>query len=267
MSTVFNNVSIHIQRLFKEKLKWDRGFLTPSRLEQYCEHIQANGEPSGLIWGFIHGSHQKVCRPTPETCDQSLLYSGYKHAYTTVFQSISTPDGLLIHFKGPYEGRVSDWGILKHSGLQENLKNYSHNTAGSRLWIYGDAGYGLEKGILSSYRSHHSTGQHTESEEIFNASMARQRIVVEWCFGKLVTLFPLIDYFKKLKVGLSQVGSWIFTAVLLTNAHTCYYGSETTAYFDCPPPSIQEYLITPTDNRNADSDMPDSDTETATSSY
>jgi hypothetical protein len=62
-------------------------------------------------------------------------------------------------------------------------------------WIgngYGDAGYGLKDVIMSSYRA----GRGTElgaDEGIFNASMSRQRIAVEWGFGKVVNLFGLID--------------------------------------------------------------------------
>ena len=57
MSTIFNDVCIHIDRKFHEKLDWDRHFLTPHRLKSYCEHIQANGEPSGgtqLLSTVIH---------------------------------------------------------------------------------------------------------------------------------------------------------------------------------------------------------------------
>ncbi|KAG0130767.1 hypothetical protein HOY82DRAFT_452617, partial [Tuber indicum] len=60
--------------------------------------------------------------------------------------------------------------------------------------------------------------------------------------GKLVSLFPLIDYSKKHKVGLSLVISRIFSAIPPTNIHTCYYGPEMSTYFECPPPSVFEYL-------------------------
>ena len=77
-------------------------------------------------------------------------------------------------------------------------------------------------------------------EEIHNANMARYRIAVEWGFGRIANLFALTDY--KLKLGLSPIGDWNFTAILMANAHTCYYGSQTSDYFQCPPPSIREYF-------------------------
>ena len=82
ISTVFNDVCIHLDRNFHEKLEWDSAFLTPQRLQEYYNYVHANGEPSGAVWGFIDGTHRKICRPQPETFDQSLLWSGYKHAHT-----------------------------------------------------------------------------------------------------------------------------------------------------------------------------------------
>jgi hypothetical protein len=137
--------------------------------------------------------------------------------------------------------------MLKDSGLLENLKQYSHDREGTQLWVYGDAGYGLEDGLLSSFRAQGATANReavplTVEEEVFNAGMARQRIVVEWGFGKVVNTFAFIDFRKKLKIGLSPVGPLIFTAFLLTNVHTCYYGSETASYFQCQPPTVWEYF-------------------------
>jgi hypothetical protein len=247
LSTVFNDVCVHIDRRYTSKLEWDTAFLTPERLEAYCEHVHANGEPSGKIWGFLDGTHRAICRPQPETADQALLWSGYKHLHTAVFQGLVTPDGLITHLKGPYEGRACDWGMLKDSGLLENLKQSSHDREGNQLWVYGDAGYGLEEGLLSSFRAQGATANReavplTVEQEVFNAGMARQRIVVEWGFGKVVNTFAFIDFRKKLKIGLSPVGPLIFTAFLLTNVHTCYYGSETASYFQCQPPTVWEYF-------------------------
>jgi hypothetical protein len=101
---------------------------------------------------------------------------------------IVTPDGLFVHLSGAWEGRAADWGIWKDSGISEILQEYSKNTHGQR-----DAGYGLEDVIMSSYRAGRGTDLGAD-EGIFNASMSRQRIAVEWGFGKVVNLFGLIDY-------------------------------------------------------------------------
>jgi hypothetical protein len=42
LSTVFNDVCVHIDRRYSSKLNWDQEFLTAERLESYCDHVHAN---------------------------------------------------------------------------------------------------------------------------------------------------------------------------------------------------------------------------------
>jgi nuclease HARBI1 len=72
--------------------------------------------------------------------------------------------------------------------------------------------------------------------------MSRVRVSVEWCFGKVVTLFPFVDFKKSPKLYLQPVGKYYFVAVLLTNMHTCVESSVTGSVFKINPPSLSEYL-------------------------
>ena len=108
LSTIFNHTCIHIARQFQEIQRWNDHHLTPSQLSRYCAKIQERGEPSGLVWGFIDGTHKQTCRPRPETVDQEELYSGHKHMHSMQFLAVVTPDGLISCLDGPYEGRKGD---------------------------------------------------------------------------------------------------------------------------------------------------------------
>ncbi|RPA98204.1 hypothetical protein L873DRAFT_1688524, partial [Choiromyces venosus 120613-1] len=44
------------------------------------------------------------------------------------------------------------------------------------------------------------------------------------------------------KVGLSPIGAYYAICILLSNVHTCYWGSAMGVRFNCNPPSIYEYL-------------------------
>ena len=81
--------------------------------------------------------------------------------------------------------------------------------------------------------------------QTFNAQMSKSRISVEWGFGKLVSLFAHLDFWKQLKVYKQPLGIWYTVAAVLTNAHTCIYGSQSGAYFDCTPPSLEQYFALP----------------------
>ena len=87
-------------------------------------------------------------------------------------------------------------------------------------------------------------------EAVFNAYMAKQPMSVEWGFGKITQYFEFNNLRKNMKIGLSPVGAYFFTSVLLTNCHTCYYGLKTGFSFECSPPSIREYFhITEEENK------------------
>ena len=40
----------------------------------------------------------------------------------------------------------------------------------------------------------------------------------------------------------SSVGTWFRVGVLLANCHTCLYDGLNGSYFNCTPPSLEEYL-------------------------
>ena len=72
--------------------------------------------------------------------------------------------------------------------------------------------------------------------------MSKIRIAVEVNFGKIVQLFSFVDFKKNLKLLLQPVGKYYLVATVLTNCHTCFYGSEVNDIFESDSPSIEEYL-------------------------
>lgn len=72
--------------------------------------------------------------------------------------------------------------------------------------------------------------------------MSSVRECVEWGFGKVVSLFAFLDWKKGLRMGLSPAGKFYIVGVILTNCHTCLYGSQTSSFFGVESPSLEEYL-------------------------
>ena len=83
LGTIFNRV--HIARRFQEIQRSNDRHFTPSQLPRYYAKMQEREEPSGLVWGFIDGTHKQTCRPRLKTIDQEELYSGNKHMYSMQF--------------------------------------------------------------------------------------------------------------------------------------------------------------------------------------
>ena len=152
-------------------------------------------------------------------------------------QSVVTPNGLIAHMFGPLEERRHDAFMLSASGLPNKLRSLDQPD-GSPYVLYGDPAYGVSRNILSPFRGIHLT----VPEQEFNRAMSGVRISVEWTFGKIVQYFAYLDFKKSQKVLLQPVGKYYIVGALLTNCHTCCYGSQTTTFFNVPPPSLEAYL-------------------------
>ena len=72
--------------------------------------------------------------------------------------------------------------------------------------------------------------------------MSSVRVSVEWIFGDVVERFRFTDFKKMQKIGLSAVAKHYFVSALLSNMKTCLHGSTTTSKFNCPTPTLEEYL-------------------------
>ena len=107
--------------------------------------------------------------------------------------------------------------------------------------MYTDKLYGEQSHLKPAYKTF---AQHplSEGRTRINTLMSRIRIGIEWDFGKVVQGFRYIDNHKGLKIKVSKVGQLYRAAVLLCNAHTCLYSSQTGKAFDCLPPTLFEYF-------------------------
>ena len=122
---------------------------------------------------------------------------------------------------GPYAGNRHDAGMVRVSGLEAILKSHLKGRDGRQLYIYGDPAY-ADSVLVRPFKG----SQLTEEQQYFNTTMSRLRIAVECSFGKIVTLFPFVDFKKNLKLRLQPVGKYYLVATILANCHTCFYGSK-----------------------------------------
>ena len=104
--------------------------------------------------------------------------------------------------------------------------------------IYGDQAYGLSRNIPAPYRG----VKLTDDQQEFNSQMSKMRCCIEWGFGKICQLFAFLDFKKNLKLLLQPIGKYYLVAAILISSHTCLYGSQTGAYFDLEPTTIETYL-------------------------
>lgn len=145
-------------------------------------------------------------------------YNGWKRKHALKYQAVDSPDGVIRQSWGPMLGRRHDVTLLGQSGLLQYMQQWFNNPAGEAYCIYGDPAYQISPWLLAPYK-----GALTPGQQDFNTAMSSCRVTVEWGFGKVVALWPYVDYAKKQQVGLSAVGlgKQYSVAGILTNCHTC----------------------------------------------
>jgi len=152
-------------------------------------------------------------------------------------QCVNAPNGLIAHLHGPIEGRRHDAFMLGVSDLLPQLERITKPN-GDPYVVYGDPAYGISQHIISPFGGAHVT----PLEHQFNTEMSKVRISVEWTFGKISQYFAFLDFHKNQKLFLQPVGKYYAVGSILTNCHTCLYGSLTSSFFGLEPPSLESYL-------------------------
>ena len=72
--------------------------------------------------------------------------------------------------------------------------------------------------------------------------MSAARTTVEWMFKEVKQYWSTVDFKRKMKTGELPAGQLYMAAMLLTNIRSCLYPNSISQYFDCPPPSLEDYL-------------------------
>jgi hypothetical protein len=202
--------------------------LSDDRLALFARKVHAKGAPLAACWGFIDCTIRKICRPKKY---QRECYNGYKHIHALKYSAVKCPDGLIYHLYGPFEGRRNDNSLLAHSNLLDRLRTHA-----PQFYIYGDPAYSIHSVLLSPF----DNAKLTPEEQEFNKRMSAVREVVEWGFADVIRLWGALEWVPTQRMFNSAVGIQYRVAVLLTNMHICLYGSETSWYFKCCPPKLEE---------------------------
>ncbi len=125
-------------------------------------------------------------------------------------------DGLIVFWFGPVEGRHHDSYLFTLSSLLQQLTALFPR--GLRYCIFADTAFPLSAIVTTSYRDPQLIGH--PDRESFNKSHCVVRVPIEWAFGKVKKLFPVL----KRKVDTQCVWSSPLAAqhgvlTLFSNAH------------------------------------------------
>ncbi|KAE9025873.1 hypothetical protein PF011_g2843 [Phytophthora fragariae] len=112
--------------------------LISERIDLYCTAISARAPVTGVL-AFPDGTKISICRPSARARRraenlQAQVYSGRKRIHCIIYQGLTAPDGLCIHFWGPYEGRRHDSIVFAASKLLAYFEENNHIFAGKAIF-------------------------------------------------------------------------------------------------------------------------------------
>ncbi|KAG3140636.1 hypothetical protein PI124_g16714 [Phytophthora idaei] len=76
------------------------------------------------------------------------MYNGHKRSHAVKYQSVVTPDGMIVHLFGPAESRAHDLTLLEDSALESTI---SSDRRFRGYLLYGDPAYGQTDAFASPF--------------------------------------------------------------------------------------------------------------------
>jgi DDE superfamily endonuclease len=150
--------------------------------------------------------------------------------------------GMIVDLsRTPVAGRRHDSHVLRMSGAERKLHEVQHGRA-VRYKMHSDRAFSTTRYVWAAHRRRVNQGPLALWQRVENYIMSRHRIGVEWGFGKIYENSAFVHFKKSLKVRLQPVAKYFTCAALISNSHTCLYGSQATTYWEVKPPSLESYF-------------------------
>lgn len=227
--------------LFVNKFQYTlelRTQLIHTRAQMYAEAISEQGSPLDSVFGFIDCTKIRMCRPGGPPLNQRSVYSGHKRMHCLIYQTLSTPDGLMFALYGPEVGRRHDLTLYYNSGWDEVLEQ-SLFINGRQFYIYGDKAYLLRPWMQRPF----ILVENGSDEAWVNHEMSRVRIIVEHNYKDVKQFWITQDFARNLKVRQCPIAYLYKASAILTNFRVCLYKSgQTISRFLLDPPTLDEFL-------------------------
>ena len=185
--------------------------------------------------GFIDGTLNPTARPGQGL--QEVVYNGKDRVHGLKWLAVALPDGLILYLFGPIEGRHHDSYLLALSGLLALLEQ---RFGAHPYCIFGDVAFPLSARLITPWRDSDIQYLH---QQHFNRAHKAVRVAVEWSFRQIKARWPQLKRKDTQQILRSPLRPLYVVATLLSNAHTCLYGNQTSGYFNLKPVTLDQYFI------------------------
>lgn len=238
ISLLFNWALEHVCQVVDDLGLLQLRALEAGKVAQFTSAIahKTDGTLESCI-GFIDGTAREICRPQR---DQQDFYSGHYRMHCVKYQAVTLPNGIIVDLCGPWMGSLHDATIYRLSDIEARMRSISLSNE-RILQLCGDKAYPRSEIMITPRRTHTERINTPENRE-FNTKLSRGRIAAEWAFQKVLSLWQALLLDEAYKKDLMPINKYYRCAVLLTNIHTIYNGSQVSTSFEVAPPTLNEYF-------------------------
>jgi len=144
------------------------------------------------------------------------------------------------------DGVAHDLRTFVDSNLGRRMDQLPDHPHGGRYVLYGDSAYSVKRTRRYISTACSIRAPTTGAQRRYSHELNRMRVTVERMFGINYGCWELLRKRTAMMTGQSSVGMWFSVSILLTNIRTCIRrGNNVSMYFNCPPPTLDEYLSAP----------------------
>jgi hypothetical protein len=208
-----------------------------------ANHDQVPPQATRLV-GFVDRCSIRIARPSGNWHFQKLFFNWKSQYHCLAYQSLYAPDGMHMHVWGPLAGRHNDRLLMGESGLNallEDVQRLPDGTLPDEELLYGaytDRGYDDDTCIRAAYHGPNTT----PLQLMYNNIMSPVRVAVEWGFARVRAMSKLLHSSWNMRLQAQAVDVHVKAAILLANARTTLRGAQTVSYFQCVPPTLEDYF-------------------------
>ena len=153
------------------------------------------------VIGAIDCTHVKIVKPNVHGDE----YINRKGVSSINVQATCNSAEIFTTVDASWPGSVHDSRIWYNSPTYPIMFNNEE-----RVCLLGDSGYGVTPWTLTPFKN-----PTTNTEKYFNTIHARERVIIERCFGQLKKRFPMLNYTIRLKTD--RVCRYIMSGFILHN--------------------------------------------------
>ncbi|CAH2007108.1 unnamed protein product [Acanthoscelides obtectus] len=197
VSKIIDKVS---REICSKKNQWVKFPATGAMFNRAKDEWAAHNTIPHVI-GAIDCTHVKIIKPYVHGDE----YINRKGVSTINVQATCNSREMFTSVDASWSGSVHDSRIWYNSPIYPIMYNNQ-----KRVCLLGDSGYGVTPWMLTPFKD-----PITNIQKYFNRIHARERVIIERCFGQLKTRFPMLNYTIRLKTD--RTCRYIMCAFILHN--------------------------------------------------